>query len=101
MGDQILELRFLEIKSCYNVVMSHVYVEVKERCPNDQDAGLEIYEFLVQNYQVAPWLNQPFIFPIQSKYVPGTPEDLVFKNKLSPSGSIALKQVNLIHEKVL
>ena len=61
-------------------------------------AGLSIFGSRVQNHWVTTRLTQPFIFPWSMKLVPGTLGDLMVKRKLSSrSGSVALRQLNPIH----
>ena len=56
---------------------------------------------LGSSHWVAPRsTSQPFIFPRSIKGVVGTPRNRVVKSKLSPrSGSVALRQLNLIHKR--
>ena len=49
---------------------------------------------------MTPRSTKPIIFPRSIKGEPGTPRDSVVKRELSPcSGTVALRQLNFIHEK--
>ena len=60
-------------------------------------AGFPIQGSRLENYRQDPELTQPFILLRSIKQVPGTPGDLMVKNKLSPgSGCAALRRKNVL-----
>ena len=65
-----------------------------------EGAGFPIQGFPVQNHWEAPRSTQPFI-PLRSiKRLPGISGNLGVKSKRPPrSGSVALRQLNLIHKR--
>ena len=66
---------------------------------DDLDSGFPINGSRILNYRVAASLNQHFILPRLTKRIPGIPDDLTVKSKLfSRSGSVSLRQLNLIHK---
>ena len=63
-------------------------------------AGFPIQGSQVQSHWVAPNSTQRFILHGSIKWAPGIPGNVVAKSKRTPrSGSVALKQLSLIHKR--